>query len=358
MTRVLAISADRSKRGVLVPGSAAYQRQRAYAEKLGALDIVGFSLEKDGFTEHADGTLRLHPTRSITRLFFGIDAIHTASRLPWPDVVSAQDPFETGLAALMISRSLKIPLHIQVHTDFLSPEYASLSLMNRIRVFLAGVVLRRASRVRVVSDRIRQSILKAYDIKVPITVLPIFADVRKFADATAPAELKEKFSRFNTKLLFIGRLEREKDPAAAIRAYAQSAPTDACLIIVGGGTLRPKLERLAKDMNVHDRVFFEGETDAVPYMALADLVLVPSRYEGYGLTIVESLAAGKPVLATDVGIARDAGAIVSDRASYAASLRSWFENGPQTGALTAYPYASVDEYIQAYCDDIRACVRG
>lgn len=355
--RLLQIGADRSKRGILVPGSAAYVRQRAYAEKIGALDIIGFSLESDGFTEHSDGALRIFPTRSATRLLFGTNAIHMASKLPWPDAVSAQDPFETGLVALTVSRTLKIPLHVQVHTDFLSPEYAKLSLMNRVRIVIAGLVLRRANRIRVVSSRIKDSIERKYGIKSPITVLPIFADVKKFADAQASDELRARFARFTTKFLFVGRLEKEKNPCLAVGAFADAAIADSCLIVIGSGRERARVVAYAKERGVSDRVFFEGELDAVPYVALASALLVPSKYEGYGLTIVEALAAGKPVIATDVGIAKEAGAIVADAAHYAEALRAWSQSGPRTARLLEYPYGSFEEYVQAYCDDIRACIK-
>lgn len=357
MTRLLAISADRSKRGILVPGTSAHLRQKAYAEAFGTLDCIGFSLSSDGFESVRDGSLRTHPTRSFTKLLYGLDAIVLASRLPWPDVVSAQDPFETGLGALWISRFVGKPLHIQVHTDFLSPAYARHSVMNRLRVMMAGRVLKRAARIRVVSERIKQSIEKRYRIKVPITVLPIFADVARIRGAKPTDALIERFARFNTRILFVGRLEKEKHPCLALEAFAQAAPADSCLIIVGSGSELEHLNQQAKQLGIEERVFFEGETDSAPYYHFSDLLLVTSRYEGYGLVLVEALAAGKPVLSTDVGVAREVGAIIASEADYAAALRAWFADGPREGILKAYPYADFADYVRQYCADIKACAK-
>lgn len=351
--RVLQIGADRSKRGILYRGSPAAERQRAYAQRFGQLDIIGFSRRSDRAHGYSEPHLDVYPTDSISQLWYGTDAVGIARRSPQPDVVSAQDPFETGLVALFIARRSGVPLHVQVHTDLLSPEYAAHSFKNRVRVLVAGFVLRRASRIRVVSQRIKDGIEKRYKVRATVSVLPIFADV---AAAGAKAD-GARFARFSTKLLLVSRLEPEKNIALAIRSFAQAAPKDACLIVVGEGSERKDLERLAKDLDVSDRVFFEGERPGASYYSVADLVLVTSRYEGYGLVIIEALARGVPVLSTDVGVAREAGAVVATPEKFADALAGWFKNGPREGHLTGYPYKNFDEYVKAYCDDIISCTK-
>lgn len=353
--RVLQIGADRSKRGILYPGTPAFARQQAYAATFGRLDIIGFSKSSDGAVTYADDHLTVTPTNSSSLLSYGKDAIRIAKTLPKPSLVSAQDPFETGLAAWRIARRLKIPLHVQIHTDFLSPEYAS-SLKNRIRILLAGYVLRRASAIRVVSERIRRSVEETYHVSVPITVLPIFVDVQKIRTMREDPQLIERFSRFKTKLLFVGRLEPEKNAELAVRSFAEAAPKDACLIIVGEGSERGRLEQLVRQLAMSERILFEGEREAGPYYRIADLVLMPSRYEGYGLVIVEALAAGKPVLSTDVGVAREMGAIVSNEKDFPRDLKQWFANGPRSAELKTYPYENFETYVRSYCDNIYSAV--
>lgn len=350
--RVLQIGADRSRRGILVPDTAAYRRQKAYAEQFGALDIVGFSLEADGFQAIRDGALHVHPTNSRAKLLYGLGALSIAAKLQKPDVVSTQDPFETGLVGLLISRLRGLQLHVQVHTDFLSPEYARLSTANRIRRKMAYVVLRGASRVRVVSQRIKESIQREYNLRVPITVLPIYADIDNFRSAEPDVELAAKIAAFKTKLLVVSRLEAEKNVALAVEAFAQEAPEDSCLVIVGDGSERTRLESLCAQLNIASRVFFEPARTPAHVYPIADLVLVTSRYEGYGLVIIEALAAGKPVLSTDVGIAREAGAIVAEESEYAEALKKWFVSGPRGGTLVSYPHHTFEEYVSKYCDDV------
>lgn len=355
MTRVLSISADRSRQGVLSPGSPAFDRQKKYADRFGALDIIGFSLRKDGFTERHEGALHTIPTRSLSRLLYGTNALLIAARLPWPEVISAQDPFETGLLALLMARIFKLPLHIQVHTDFLSSQYAAHSFVNKVRVQIADYVLTRATRIRVVSERIEISLQKKYGTIAPVAILPIFTDVKALQNTVPDALLLERFKKYSHRYLFVGRLEKEKDPCLALSAFAHGASKDACLIVVGSGSEEKYLHALARDLGIAKRVFFEGAQPSRRYFPIADIALVTSEYEGYGLVIVEALAAGKPVLSTDVGVARHMGATVASREGFAQALREWEERGERKGKLMSYPYESFDAYADAYCKDIEAC---
>jgi glycosyltransferase involved in cell wall biosynthesis len=354
--RVLQIGSDRSKRGDLVPGSTGAARQDAYARAFGTLDDISFSLQSDGFTPHSTGALSVYPTNSFSKLLYGLDAIHIARSLPRPDIISAQDPFEAGLLAYLIARSFKVPLHVQVHTDLFDPAYAQHSILNRIRLLIARFVLPRASTIRVVSERIKDSLLKAAGsrLQARISVLPIFADIARLKSTSPDSAFVDKFSRFSSVVLFVGRLEAEKNPALALQAFAVGAPANACLILVGDGSLRKSLQDLAARLGISDRVFFEGERESAPYYAVGDLLLVTSRYEGYGLVIVEALASGIPVLSTDVGIAREAGALIAAPDAFADALREWFLRGARSAHLAAYPYATFDEYVAAYVRAVAA----
>ncbi|MBV9159683.1 MAG: glycosyltransferase [Candidatus Kaiserbacteria bacterium] len=353
--RVLQIGADRSKRGILFPGSPAYMRQKAYAENFGALDIIGCSLKKDGAAPSRSGNLAVYPTNAPFKLFYGTYALMIARTLEKPDVVSAQDPHSCGLLALWIARWRGVPLHIQVHTDIFAISYGLHSVANSLKLHIAFYVLKKADGIRVVSERVKEHIEARLTPKRPIKVLPIFTDIERLRSQSADPTFANRFSSFTIKLLFVGRLEPEKNCAAAIRAFAEAAPRDACLIVVGTGHDREALEALAREKDVADRVFFEGEKDAAPYYALIDLLLVTSVYEGYGMAIVEALGARKPVLSTDVGIAREAGAIIAE-GDFAEALGAWFKSGPRHAALASYPYKTFDEYVAAYCDDIRGIV--
>lgn len=344
---VIAIGSDRSLDN---PGSESAKRQVAYGTRLGDLRIIVFSLEKQRLKTYALSVeTHVYPTASSFRTLYGWSAFWIARKLPKPNVVTVQDPFETGLIGWIIARYRKAAFHVQVHTDFLTPAFRRFSVINRLRFMLAAFVIRRADRIRVVSSRIKEEIEKKYAPECPVTVLPIFVDLQRFRSAR-PGALTGRFAKFSTRLLVVSRLEPEKNIRLALESFAK-LPPETCLIILGDGSERKKLEQWAAEHGVSPRVFFEGRQDPAPYYAVTDLVIVPSHFEGYGRVIIEALAAGKPVLATDVGVAREAGAVVVLQDDFAEALQSALD-GPRTGTLAGYPYESFEAYADAYAVDL------
>ena len=101
-------------------------------------------------------------------------------------------------------------------------------------------------------------------------------------------------------ILAIGRLVPQKNFGLLIRSFANhSWPADG-LTIAGDGPERRRLERLAENLGVGDRVEFAGHCDNVhPFLARADIFALSSDYEGVPAVIIEALAAGLPIVATD-----------------------------------------------------------
>jgi glycosyltransferase involved in cell wall biosynthesis len=99
----------------------------------------------------------------------------------------------------------------------------------------------------------------------------------------------------------IGRLKAEKNFALLIDAFAGVvAQRDARLVILGEGEQRSMLERLARERGVADKVLMPGFTaDPDAWLAYADMLVCPSQREGFGNVIVEALALGVPVVATN-----------------------------------------------------------
>jgi glycosyltransferase involved in cell wall biosynthesis len=101
-------------------------------------------------------------------------------------------------------------------------------------------------------------------------------------------------------ILCIGRLVPEKGFHHAIAAFARLGDPGASLAILGEGPERSRLEALAAELGVADRVSLAGYIgDVRPWLARARVLLVASRFEGYAAVIVEALGAGRPVVATD-----------------------------------------------------------
>ena len=102
---------------------------------------------------------------------------------------------------------------------------------------------------------------------------------------------------------FLGRLVRNKGPEVAVRALAEAVRTgvDASLSVVGEGPERANLERLAAREGVRDRVRFEGyRPDPETWLRGVDVLVRPSVTEGMPLGVLEAMAAGVVVVASDV----------------------------------------------------------
>jgi glycosyltransferase involved in cell wall biosynthesis len=98
----------------------------------------------------------------------------------------------------------------------------------------------------------------------------------------------------------LGRLVPIKDHSTLFHALLEVP--GAHLAVLGDGEMRPNLESLARDLRIADRVHFTGWwLDVATALADLDVVVLSSRNEGTPVALIEALAAGRPVVATDVG---------------------------------------------------------
>jgi D-inositol-3-phosphate glycosyltransferase len=111
-------------------------------------------------------------------------------------------------------------------------------------------------------------------------------------------------------VLFVGRFAALKGTDALLGAVADLVPriADIQLVVVGGDGPASfhsrSLARLAEMLHIQERIWFAGrvEQETLPdYYSAADLLVVPSHYESFGLVVLEALACGTPVVATRVG---------------------------------------------------------
>jgi glycosyltransferase involved in cell wall biosynthesis len=105
------------------------------------------------------------------------------------------------------------------------------------------------------------------------------------------------------RVLCVGRLEPSKDHATAVRAIAalRRRGLDCSLTIAGRGPLEPELERNIAELALGDRAsIVEPVTRVEDLYAAHDVLLFPSRWEGLGNAVIEAMACGRPVVASDL----------------------------------------------------------
>ncbi len=160
-----------------------------------------------------------------------------------------------------------------------------------------------ADGVIAVSKGVKQDLLKATDIeedRISVVYNPSFP--RTAGDGSQDNVL-HPWLRDKTRPVLIGagRLEKQKDFATLLQAFALLREThQARLLIFGEGSQREKLESLVRKLDVVDDVSLPGYIDDL-YMSLseASLFVLSSRYEGFPNILIEALASGVPIVSTD-----------------------------------------------------------
>ena len=106
------------------------------------------------------------------------------------------------------------------------------------------------------------------------------------------------------RLLHIGRFNEQKNHKGLLEAFSKVLEThpNCCLQLIGDGELQAKTEDYAKKLGIHDKVQFLGNRiNVYPFLQNADIFLLPSRYEGMPMTIIEAMGTGLPIVASAVG---------------------------------------------------------
>ncbi|HEX2513998.1 MAG TPA: glycosyltransferase family 4 protein, partial [Chloroflexota bacterium] len=324
---VLAISLDSqiatSTPGVPGAGGATLgdpvERQRRYAEHLRALHVV----VKTGWgtgAQSGPGAVTLapnawaYPTRSRSRYTFVPDAVRLAGaicRREEIDVVSAQDPFATGLVAYIVARRHQLPLNVQVHFDVLDdPFWVAERAEHRALNTLGKWLLRRADTIRVGTTH-EAAKLEAWGIDPErVYIAPVPVNLERFRDAPPDPRPRQGLAEGGAVVLNASRLVPQKDLPTLLRAavLVRRQRPGTRFVIAGDGPLRAELETLAATLGVSEGVRFLGRIDRVAMpglFAACDVLAVSSVYEGTSLVAVEAAAAGKPVVTTQVAGAAD-----------------------------------------------------
>ena len=150
-------------------------------------------------------------------------------------------------------------------------------------------------------DAIRLKLAKSDKIKSISNGIPL--EALSNIDRTPDHWKKESFT-----IGIAGRLASEKGHRLLLQCFHRIVAKHEQLVlkIAGAGPLEQELKQLTKDLNLEDKVEFCGfQKDMALFLKDLDLFVLSSHYEGFGLVLIEAMAAGLPVVATDVGGVRE-----------------------------------------------------
>jgi glycosyltransferase involved in cell wall biosynthesis len=205
-------------------------------------------------------------------------------QMRWADVF-----FQNGVSLRSVGYAILTGCPIVFrHPDVLWSNDGSFDVRNELKRW-ATTLGRNIASSKAVADPIRGD-----TVEIPNTFRPIF---------NGQLETNNEASRSG--LLFVGRLVSIKGADVAIRALRllHDRGLARSLTICGGGPEMPSLKKLAERKGLSDSVRFEGWTqpeELVEHYSKAEVTLVPSRYEPFGIVALEAIACGSPVVASSV----------------------------------------------------------
>ena len=267
-------------------------RERGVDARFLGLDVPGSDAGR--FYEHLD---RLGVPHSSVRCGFDVSPRMTrdvvrAVGADRPDLVHTH-LVHADVYGGMAARMLGIPSISTRHND---DRY----LLGPFR-YVDRAFARPARRLIAISDAVRRFLERAghdpaklVTIRYGLDELPAAPSDPTPADAGIPADAPLAVA--------VGRLIEQKDHATLLRAFARvrSGVPQARLAILGSGPLEAETRRLVAELGLDDAVTLPGRTDIRDWLERADVFVHTSRWEGFGIVLLEAMLAGLPVVATRV----------------------------------------------------------
>jgi N-acetyl-alpha-D-glucosaminyl L-malate synthase BshA len=227
--------------------------------------------------------------------YYALDLLHVHYAIPHS--VSAL------LARQMLaSRGRRLPFVTTLHgTDI------TLVGLDRSYLPITRFSIQQSDGVTSISNYLKEKTISDFDVTRPIEVIPNFVNCDVYTpmvDEAARAAERERFAAPGEAILIhLSNFRPVKRVVDVVKIFAQVArELPAQLIMVGDGPDRSAAEWLARDLDIHSRIHFLGKQERVnALLPVADLMLMPSELESFGLAALEAMACKVPAIATRVG---------------------------------------------------------
>lgn len=163
--------------------------------------------------------------------------------------------------------------------------------------------LERSDAVTAVSQHLAEKTRQSFDIESPIDVIPNFVDTTVYKREPCEALSRQLGSKDEFVLMHVSNFRPVKRVQDCVRILAEVRKNvNARLVLVGDGPERSDVERLVRELDLVQHVTFLGKQSALPeILAMADVFLLPSQQESFGLSALEAMACEVPVIATNIG---------------------------------------------------------
>jgi N-acetyl-alpha-D-glucosaminyl L-malate synthase BshA len=180
-----------------------------------------------------------------------------------------------------------------------------ITLVGRDKTFAAVVTfsINESDAITAVSHNLRDETYKNFKIEKEIEVIQNFVDVSRFQKKPIDAFRRVIAPNGEKIILHASNFRKIKRVGDVVRIFAEvNKQVPSKLLFVGDGPERPNAEGLCRDLGLCDDMRFVGKQEQIEeILAIADLFLLTSDYESFGLAALEAMAAGVPVISTNAG---------------------------------------------------------
>lgn len=231
-----------------------------------------------------------------------------------PEIIHFHTPALMGLEATILARVLKVPLVTTFHTYYMEPEsFAAIGLREKgvVSKILQESLWKISERIHSPCDAvIAPTEYVGLDLQnrwedAHIKVITGAVELSAFSKHKHRDYLRKKYKLDqSTVFLSVGRLSAEKHYDVLIVAFSMMLMKhpEARLVFIGGGSARDELEHITKVLGIDYAVKFIGEVSykeitSRNYYSLGDVFVTPSTWDTQGLSVVEAMASGLPVVA-------------------------------------------------------------
>lgn len=238
-------------------------------------------------------------------------------------------PYETALASAMVdviaNNNLDL-LHVHYAIPHASAAYMAkqilkkknkiipvittlhgtdITLVGRDKTYAPVVAfsINESDAITAVSNNLRDETYKFFKIEKEIEVIYNFVDVQRFTRKPIDAFKKVIAPNGERILLHASNFRKLKRVPDVVKIFAEvHKQIPSKLLFVGDGPERTGVEALSRELGIFDEIRFVGKQEQMEdILAIADLFLLPSEYESFGLAALEAMAAGVPVISSNAG---------------------------------------------------------
>lgn len=221
-----------------------------------------------------------------------------------PDVIRAYDPSLRGALAVFFGRKLRIPVVVSIHSEFDRQRKFDKRALLQLRRILENYAIKNADTVICVTEYVAKYALRHKAKNTVVIYNSVSLD--KFMNSEIKNSGNNQINTGENKIILsVGRLEGPKRHDILIRAIKNN---NLNLVIIGDGALKRELINLTSRLGIESKIDFMGflpNEDLYSYYFSCDIFAIATDFEGFCTPVIEAMAAGKPIVASDIPAIRE-----------------------------------------------------